>query len=361
LVAGVYFRWCFLTTYDQVLPHREEWLMNHSTTKIEIGEMWLRHLLERLPAGAYTCDAEGLITYFNQRAVEVWGRTPKLNEPEERFCGSFRLYSIDGTPMRHDQCWMALAIENDEEYNGREVIIERPDGSRLTGLAHASPIHDEAGKLIGAVNVVLNITEQKQAEQALRESERRFREMIDALPVAIYTTDAEGRLTHFNPAAVEFSGHTPELGTDSWCVSWKLYYPDGSPMQHDECPMAVALKEGLAVRGAEAIAERPDGKRVWFQPYPTPLHDDQGRVVSGINMLMDISERKKNEEALLHSHAELSAHAEELARFNRAAVGREMRMIELKKEVNELCLRLGEAARYPLEFERDEKGKEAYV
>ena len=88
--------------------------MNHSTTKIDIGEMWLRHLPEKLPAGAYTCDTEGLITYFNQLAVEVWGRTPILNEPEERFCGSFRLYSIDGTPMRYDQCWMALAIENDE-------------------------------------------------------------------------------------------------------------------------------------------------------------------------------------------------------------------------------------------------------
>jgi PAS domain S-box-containing protein len=335
--------------------------MNHSTTKIEIDEVWLRHLLEKIPAGAYICDAEGLITYFNQRAVEVWGRTPKLNEPEERFCGSFRLYSIDGTPMRHDQCWMALAIENDEEYNGREVVIERPDGSRVIGLAHASPIHDEAGKLVGAVNVVLNITQQKQAEQALKESERRFREMIDALPVAIYTTDAEGRLTHFNPAAVEFSGHTPELGSDRWRIIWNLYYPDGSPMLHEECPMAISIKEGRAVRGAEAIAERPDGKRVWFQPYPTPLHDDEGRVVGGINMLMDITERKKNEEALLQSHAELSARAEELARFNRAAVGREMRMIELKKEVNLLCLRLGENARYSLEFERDEDGKEAYA
>jgi PAS domain S-box-containing protein len=228
-------------------------------------------------------------------------------------------------------------------------------------LAHASPIHDDAGKLIGAVNVVLDITQQWQAEQTLKEGERRFREMIDALPAPIYTTDAEGRLTHFNPAAVEFSGHTPELGTVRWCVSWKLYYPDGSPMPHDECPMAVALKEGRAVRGAEAIAERPDGARVWFQPYPTPLRDDEGRIVGGINMLMDITERKKNEEALLCSHAELSAHAEELARFNRAAVGREMRMIDLKKEVNELCLRLGEVARYPLEFERGEKGKEAYV
>jgi PAS domain S-box-containing protein len=133
------------------------------------------------------------------------------------------------------------------------------------------------------------IIERKQAERALQENERRFREMLDALPAAVYTTDAEGRLTYFNPAAVEFSGRTPELGTDQWCVTWKLYYSDGTPMPHDECPMAIALKENRVVRGAEAVAERPDGKRIWFEPYPTPLRDDEGRVVGGINMLLDVT------------------------------------------------------------------------
>ena len=137
-----------------------------------------------------------------------------------------------------------------------------------------------------------------EAEDALRESELRFREIIDALPAAIYTTDPEGRLTHFNPAAVEFSGRVPELGTDQWCVSWQLYYPDGSPMPHDECPMAIALKEGRIIRGAEAIAERPDGKRIWFTPYPTPLRDADGRIVGGINMLLDITDRKQAERAI---------------------------------------------------------------
>jgi PAS domain S-box-containing protein len=133
--------------------------------------------------------------------------------------------------------------------------------------------------------------------QSFRESESRFREMIDALPVAIYTTDAQGRLTHFNRAAVEFSGRVPELGTDQWCVSWKLYRSDGTPMAHDECPMAIALKEGREVRGVEAIAERPDGQRIWFTPYPTPLLDAQGKVVGGINMLLDITDRKHAEQA----------------------------------------------------------------
>jgi PAS domain S-box-containing protein len=127
------------------------------------------------------------------------------------------------------------------------------------------------------------------------------REVLDTLPVAIYITDAQGRLTYFNPAAVEFSGRVPELGTDRWCVSWKLFHPDGTPMPHDQCPMAVTLREGRAVRGAEAMAERPDGVRVWFQPVPTPLLDDKGNVVGGINMLLDITDRKRAEKTLRES------------------------------------------------------------
>ena len=132
---------------------------------------------------------------------------------------------------------------------------------------------------------------------ALHESELRFCDMIDALPAAIYTTDASGRITHFNRACVDFSGRTPELGSDHWCVTWKLYHPDGRQMPHDQCPMAIALKTGQAVRGAEAIAERPDGTRIWFTPYPTPLFDQDGNIVGGINMLVDITDRKTNEAA----------------------------------------------------------------
>src|SRR5687768_5083251 len=80
--------------------------------------------------------------------------------------------------------------------------------------------------------------------KSLPDIERRFRDMIDALPATIYTTDAKGRLTHFNPACVAFSGRTPDLGSDQWCVTWKMYHPDGRPMPHDECPMAIALREG---------------------------------------------------------------------------------------------------------------------
>jgi PAS domain S-box-containing protein len=132
----------------------------------------------------------------------------------------------------------------------------------------------------------------------LREHELRYRALLNALPAAIYTTDAAGRLTFYNEACVAFSGRRPEIGTDSWCVTWRLYRTDGSPLPHDQCPMAVALKEGRPIRGEEAVAERPDGVRIPFIPYPTPFFDENGVVVGAINMLVDISHRKVTEDRL---------------------------------------------------------------
>jgi PAS domain-containing protein len=125
----------------------------------------------------------------------------------------------------------------------------------------------------------LDLTEKHAA--ALRDRGHSFREMMDALPAAVYTTDIEGRITHFNRACVELSGRTPVLGSDHWCVSWKLYRPDGTSLSHNECPMAIALKEGRAVRDQMIIVERPDGKRASIMPYPTPLRDRQGKIVDG--------------------------------------------------------------------------------
>jgi PAS domain S-box-containing protein len=124
-----------------------------------------------------------------------------------------------------------------------------------------------------------------------------FFQIVQSLPVAVYTTDAAGRITFYNDAAASLWGRRPRLGEDWWCGSWRLYWPDGTPMAHDECPMAVTLKTGNAVRGAEAIAERPDGTRYPFLPFPTPLRNDNGQLVGAVNMLVDITERKRNEEA----------------------------------------------------------------
>src|ERR1041384_8337121 len=116
-------------------------------------------------------------------------------------------------------------------------------------------------------------------------AEGRFRALLDVLPAAIYVTDADGRITYYNRAAADLAGREPPLGTDEWGVRWRLNSMDGRPLRHDECPMAVALKENRAVRGEEAMLERPDGTRIPFAPYPTPLHDASGKLIGAVNML----------------------------------------------------------------------------
>lgn len=119
-----------------------------------------------------------------------------------------------------------------------------------------------------------------------------FDQLMENVAIPVYMTDAEGRLTYFNPAAEKLSGRTPEIGTDRWCVTWKLFLADGTPLPHEECPMAIALKGGEVPAGIECIAERPDGTRFWFTPYPAVLRDAEGRITGGINLLVDITDRK---------------------------------------------------------------------
>ena len=120
-------------------------------------------------------------------------------------------------------------------------------------------------------------------------------EFLQALPAAIYATDTAGRLTFYNEAAVKLWGCRPELGSSQWCGPWHLFWPDGRPMPHHESPMAIALRQGQPLKGADAVAERPDGSRVPFLAYPTPLRDDKGAIVGAVNMLVDITDRKLEE------------------------------------------------------------------
>ncbi len=131
-----------------------------------------------------------------------------------------------------------------------------------------------------------------------------FHFVLQALPAAVYTTDAQGRITFYNEAAAALWGHRPELGHSEWCGSWRLYWPDGRFLPHHECPMAMALRDGQAIRGMEAAAERPDGIRIPFLAYPTPFKNSAGQVIGAVNMLVDITGRKATELKLRIENAE---------------------------------------------------------
>ena len=138
------------------------------------------------------------------------------------------------------------------------------------------------------------------APEALRESEVFHRLLIHALPMAIYTCDGQGRIMMHNQAAVSLWGREPEIGKDLWCGSWKMYRPNGDPLPLDECAMAVTLREGRSVRGQEIIIERPNGSRRHVLQHPELVCDAAGEVAGAVNMLIDITDRKKAERATAH-------------------------------------------------------------
>jgi PAS domain S-box-containing protein len=233
-------------------------------------------------------DLNGIIATFNQGAERLFG---------------YKAKEVVGKPItilippdrQHEEPEILSRIRRGERVDQYETVRRRKDGTLVDVSLTVSPVKDDRGGIIGASKIARNITERKLSEAKLRNSERQLQELIAAIPAAIYTTDAPGKITYYNQAAAELAGRPPTIGSDEWCLTWKLYHPNGTPLPYDQCPMAIALKEGRAIRNAELVAERPDGTRVPFIPYPTPLRDAAGKIVGAINMLVDISERKHAE------------------------------------------------------------------
>jgi PAS domain-containing protein len=175
------------------------------------------------------------------------------------------------TPMRRGTFWRSI---------GRKLLARTPS-SIVVGAPWAETVMQE--------NTETPENMLRVAVQAMEEGGRGLSQVLNELPAAIYITDAEGVVTHFNRPCIAFAGRTPRVGQDSWCVTWKLYTEEGEYLPHDQCPMAVAVRERRAVRGARAMAERPDGKYVNFQPYPTPLFDSAGNLVAAINLLAEVT------------------------------------------------------------------------
>ncbi|HEX8385350.1 MAG TPA: PAS domain S-box protein [Rubricoccaceae bacterium] len=169
----------------------------------------------------------------------------------------------------------------------RPGVFTDPVGHLVEGIAAQAAVAIDNARLYEAAQ--REIADRKATENALRESEERFRRLVLSLPAAVYTTDREGLITLFNEEAAELWGRWPELGTDRWCGSWRIFRPDGAPLPLDECPMAVTLREGRSVRGQEIVVERPDGARVHVVAYPEPLLDAAGAMVGAVNMLIDVT------------------------------------------------------------------------
>jgi PAS domain S-box-containing protein len=197
-------------------------------------------------------------------------------------------------------------------------VTTRTGQRRIWAFSASSPGTLRDGRRF-VVGTAIDITERKKAEDLLRQSEERYRHLVYTLPAAVYTCDAEGTILLFNRAAVELWGREPETGVDKWCGSWRIFYPDGTPMPVDQCPMSEAIRTGRGIDGREIVIERPDGSRSSVMVYPHPVRDSSGAITGAVNMLVDITERKRSEESLRESRNAERTHRQELEALMQAA------------------------------------------
>jgi PAS domain S-box-containing protein len=249
-------------------------------------------LLESMPIAAYTCDSSGLITFFNSSAAELWGREPILNDPVDRYCGSFRLFSVEGAPIAHEQSWMARALHEEREYRGQAAVIERPDGTRRTVLAHAAPLHDQAGRICGALNILLDITDQKWAEDELRLRDQVLGSFMHGVCMSD-ATQSDHPLIYVNQGFVRMTGYAPEEVLGRNCRF--LQGPRTDPATVAE--IRAAIHEGRPCL-VELVNYRKDGTPFWNALSLAPVHDSAGQLTHFVGVQTDITLFKKFEEQL---------------------------------------------------------------
>jgi len=248
--------------------------------------------LDKLPAGAYLCDREGLITYFNRHAVKIWGREPALNDPADRYCGSFRLFAPSGEPIAHDQCWMARALHTGREFDGEEIVIERPDQSRITVLAHASPLRDVGGQVTGAINILVDISDRKRAENA----QRLLTAIIESSEDAIYSRSVEGTILSWNAGAERLYGYKAEEIIGSTIE--RLIPPEH--LAEEQAAMQRVVR-GERVGHYETKRVTRTGEVIEVSLSTSPILDLAGQVIGISKVARDVTASKRAAEELKRS------------------------------------------------------------
>jgi PAS domain S-box-containing protein len=249
-------------------------------------------LIDALGVPVYTTDARGRITLFNEEAAELWGRRPAIGK--DLWCGSWRIFWPNGDPLPHDQCPMAVALQENRPVRGVEIVVERPDGQRKIVLPYPSPLRDADGNLVGAVNAIIDVTDRKKIEDAAR----RLAAIVESSDDAIVSKDLNGIVRSWNPGAERIFGYSESevLGR-----SIRLIIPDDRQAEEDE--VLARISRGERISHFDTVRRRKDGREIQVSLTVSPIQDEEGHIVGASKIARDISDRKAAEEAVRESMA----------------------------------------------------------
>jgi PAS domain S-box-containing protein len=281
--------------------------------------------LTQVPCAAYATDAQGFIRCFNEAAVILWGRRPEIGK--DRWVGAFRMHAVQGAPLPPEESPMSMVLTERRTIGGREIILERPDGTRRLVVTQPKPIFNETGSMTGAVDILVDLTEVKglqgwsmaeqlQSHSALKKSEERYHKMIaEVEDYAILLLDDQGVIQNWNVGAEKIKGYKEaEIVGKHFRI---FYIPKDRQAQLPEKLIAEASRKGKAIH--EGWRQRKDGSLFWGSIVITALHDETGKVIGYSKVTRDLTARRVAEEKLKRYSQDLEFQNRELQQFAYAA------------------------------------------
>jgi PAS domain S-box-containing protein len=277
-----------ISVFCEIIQMKVQNSTAYQTTTLPVlngkSDQTFRSLVDMLPVAIYTCDKNGFITYFNQCAAEIWGREPEIGK--ELWCGSFKIFSVDGVPLSLDECPMAITLKTGKEIQKQEIVIERPDGSRLNVVPHPRPMFDENGELEGAMNMLVDVTRQRADE----EKAARLKMIVQYSSAAIISKTLNGIITSWNPAAQQIFGYTAEEIIGQPII--KLIPHD---LYYEEEQILSKLRRGEIIEHMETTRITKDGKLIDIALTVSPVRDDKGKIIGVSKIARDITNMKRTE------------------------------------------------------------------
>jgi len=278
--------------------------MEKLNAELRESEKRYRTLFDLGPVAVYSIDLSGVILDFNRRAAELWGREPAPGDTDERFCGSDKMFRPDGSFMPHEQCPMAEVVSGKKAaVHDGEVIIERPDRSRVTVIVNIRPLTNDCGEVVGAINCFYDITQRKESEGV----RARLAAIVESSEDAIISKDLNGVIMSWNRGAQRLFGYTAKEAVGQ---SITLLIP---PERFDEEPQILArIRKGEAIDHYETIRRCKDGTLLDISLTVSPIRNQAGEIIGASKIARDITDRIKTEKALRESQALLANHAVQL-------------------------------------------------
>src|SRR5215475_9454723 len=260
-------------------------------------------VLSLMPTAAYICDAQGRITFYNQRAEKLWGRKPFLNDDNEKFCGSFKLWSLTGAEILREQTPMATALKTGNPVINEEIIIERPDSSKISACITIKTLQDNQGLITGAIAVFQDINYWRITE----ESRQWLGAIIESSDDAIISKNLDGIIMSWNKGAERIFGYQEEE------VIGKPVTVLMPPERYNEEPAILAgIRQGERFDHYETVRKRKDGTLIDISLSISPIKDARGRIIGASKIARDITERKRMEAALKQAKDALAESNEQL-------------------------------------------------